>query len=560
MAHHDGRTTAANVKFPAIDSGKFCQHTMAPHGRPRYPGCSIYVHDPGAALNTVSLNDLVAERPDLDHRNPAYWLHQTLLAHPHRAAAPGKADVIFIAHYFLKQVRYGFVTRDWKKQLTKKGARGLLTSGLLKRWRMSPSDFVIAPDAKACSEARGWLDAARWVITEPFGPFCPYRHEYDIMAPPPARNGAVAGWPDPTVPREGLPNGRSRRRFLTYVGRIRKAYIQPPMTLLRFRLWSHLRSHPNVTMLAADVPVAVEPYLPPQGAAKQCDACSFRCKQCIALPPSSAGVPLSVGAIAGANFSLSRPEHRSTLADSTFCLVLRGDHEGPGEAFTEALLAGCIPVLIADMPAWPFQRRLDYRKFSFEFHWQKASLPRCLPHQLPGFRHTAARTLYAHSCDVRPSGPAHPRHAHVGGRRSREHSAAPLVSLRVRGGGDAAGAAAGAALLPVPRRSEPSERRPSAGPRPLHAAKHLGLTGERHLAAAPPRGCPHPEGQAAAAARRIELRRTPGGLSEPGGDVRGPPAELVRPGGRCCRSPGVKSEIPTARRGQGRGARARDRD
>ena len=34
---------------------------------------------------------------------------------------------------------------------------------------------------------------------------------------------------------------------------------------------------------------------------------------------------------------------------------------------------GCIPVLIADMPAWPFDRRLAYRSFSYEFDWSSAS-------------------------------------------------------------------------------------------------------------------------------------------------------------------------------------------
>ena len=59
------------------------------------------------------------------------------------------------------------------------------------------------------------------------------------------------------------------------------------------------------------------------------------------------------------------------MANSTFCLVLRGDNENTRK-FTEVILAGCIPVLIADMPAWPFARRLDYRSFSYEFGWRRA--------------------------------------------------------------------------------------------------------------------------------------------------------------------------------------------
>jgi len=59
------------------------------------------------------------------------------------------------------------------------------------------------------------------------------------------------------------------------------------------------------------------------------------------------------------------------MANSTFCLVLRGDNEN-SRKFTEVILAGCIPVLIADMPAWPFDWRLDYRTFSYEFDWRLA--------------------------------------------------------------------------------------------------------------------------------------------------------------------------------------------
>ena len=40
--------------------------------------------------------------------------------------------------------------------------------------------------------------------------------------------------------------------------------------------------------------------------------------------------------------------------------------------FSEAVLAGCVPVLIADMPAWPFAQRLRYSEFSVEFDWRTA--------------------------------------------------------------------------------------------------------------------------------------------------------------------------------------------
>ena len=50
----------------------------------------------------------------------------------------------------------------------------------------------------------------------------------------------------------------------------------------------------------------------------------------------------------------------------------RGDNENTRK-FAETILAGCIPVLLADMPEWPFARRLDYRRFSFEFDLSAAA-------------------------------------------------------------------------------------------------------------------------------------------------------------------------------------------
>ena len=64
------------------------------------------------------------------------------------------------------------------------------------------------------------------------------------------------------------------------------------------------------------------------------------------------------------------------LRNSTYCLVLRGDTPSTRK-FSEAILGGCVPVLIADMPAWPFDTRLRYGEFSYEFDWRHASV--CAP-------------------------------------------------------------------------------------------------------------------------------------------------------------------------------------
>ena len=81
----------------------------------------------------------------------------------------------------------------------------------------------------------------------------------------------------------------------------------------------------------------------------------------------SPGVDLSIGNVARIN----PREYRALMRGATFCLVLRGDTQSTRK-FSEAILAGCVPVLIADMPEWPFARRLRYTDFSYEFDWRLA--------------------------------------------------------------------------------------------------------------------------------------------------------------------------------------------
>ena len=157
-----------------------------------------------------------------------------------------------------------------------------------------------------------------------------------MWAPPAPSDDA-----EPEPPHRG-PEGRAaqgrHRHFLTYVGKLCKPYIEPPMTLLRYTMWAHLRAHPNVTFLAVDVPWVVTPYLPTPvaSAPPKCHRCSFHCKQCLSLPPATAALPLSVGTVERVG---SKAEYKALLANSTFCLVLRGDNglsARPGRHFTSA--------------------------------------------------------------------------------------------------------------------------------------------------------------------------------------------------------------------------------
>ena len=373
-AEDAARLAASSVPAPVRPRGR--QLRGGGGGASSALPCRIYVHDPGPRFNTKPMADPRERWGDLDHyAHVAYWLHRGLLGYAARAESVEDADVVFVAHYFLthnpkeRPLDFGNPLLGWDQALRTGGAVQLLhnDSALIDRWRRRPHDFVVAPILKACDGARGFLDAARWVMTEPWFGRCFYRDGFDVVAPQVVSSEMWA--PSPRSDARDAPHGR-RRHFLFYMGKLCKPYIQPPMTLLRFTMWAHLRDHANVTFLAVDVPWVVTPYLPAAGpgAEPACRRCSYGCKQCIRMPAATAHLPLSVGS---ADRLESKHEYRALMANSTFCLVLRGDNENTRK-FTEVILAGCIPVLIADMPAWPFARRLDYRSFSYEFGWRRA--------------------------------------------------------------------------------------------------------------------------------------------------------------------------------------------
>jgi len=353
----------------------------------RRSACKVYVHDPGPRYNSEAMQNPTHRWSDLDHNwHVAYWLHQGLLRYQGRTTDISQADVIFVAHYFLTKnlksdpLFFGGPVNNWHVPL-RHGPASLFgnATAVLQRFEERPSDFVIAPILKACGHVRSarWLNGARWIMTEMHFGECLYRDGFDIVAP---QVVSSAEW----APRAATDPLEPTRHFLTYVGRLGKVYIQAPMSRLRFDMWSTLRSHPNVTFLATDAAECVAPYLPPTGRKARCEACSYRCKQCIELPgpplecvpPAEAPCPQPCRRRCSGRGTLARvgskAAYRDLLANSTFCLVLRGDNEN-SRKFTETLLSGCIPVLIADMPAWAFERRLEYKRFSIEFDWRLAS-------------------------------------------------------------------------------------------------------------------------------------------------------------------------------------------
>ncbi len=347
-------------------------------------GCRVYVHDAGDRFTREPMADSRHRWADLDHNwHVAYWLHQGLLQHRSHTRSVDDADVIFVAHYFLHEnpvsapLFFGAPMLRWHEAL-RDGPRSLFngSDALVRRYAERPGDFVVAPILIACGPvgAARWLDGARWIITESHFGQCRYRRHHDIIAPQvvssdvwrPRTRREQSAAPSPRRARAGPAAGGRSGAFILYIGRLGKTYIEPPMSRLRFDLWSALRTHPNVTFLATDATQCVAPYLsstsPPP-----CKRCGYGCKQCIELAdglgPYGAGVAPRIA---------SKDEYRARLAASTFCLVLRGDNEN-SRKFTETVLSGCIPVLIADMPGWPFDSRLDYREFSVEFDWRIAS-------------------------------------------------------------------------------------------------------------------------------------------------------------------------------------------
>ena len=309
--------------------------------------CSIYVHDPGAQYNTVPTHLPGQLWASGDHyAGVARWIHEALLQSSagggvRLASTPEAADVVFVAHYFLTHnhkdnpLIFGGALFDWDGVLQRGGPSALLGNGtLLRRWQQRSSDFVVAPVMLACkyAEAAPWLRDARWIVLDPFfHNSCGYRQRFDVIAPYVVSDSA---WAPPRHHWEGVVSSPAlgvRRTFVLYAGRLGRAYLDPPMTQLRYRVWSVLRRHPNATILATDVADAVAPFAAyPE---ERCGACSARCQHCLDISPDA---DFRLGTISRVG---TAEQYRTLLAQSTFCLVLRGDTAG---ACVHACMRACV--------------------------------------------------------------------------------------------------------------------------------------------------------------------------------------------------------------------------
>ena len=371
-ARHQGARHAGRLSTPCDDLRSGCPPKRLP---------SIYIHDPGERYNARAMADPREGWNNTNHNwCVAYWLHQGLLRYRRRVHDVEEADAVFIALYGQYHnpksdyLHFGRAMYDWP-QVLRQGPAALFGNGsaLLRRWEARPRDFTVAAVLMACqSLGPSFLKDARWIITNVWFRRCQFRNGVDIVAPevlslpewrPPDDDDVV----DDDEEEERRRGSAGPRFFLLYIGKVCKPYIEPPASTLRFALWSVLRAHPNATFWATDHLWQASLNASDPAATPPCRQCSYGCKQCLRLPAESAHVSLSVGLLGR---RMAPPEYLGYMRNATFCLVPRGDNEMTRK-FTEAIVAGCIPVVIVDMPALPFERRLDYAAFSYEFDLKK---------------------------------------------------------------------------------------------------------------------------------------------------------------------------------------------
>ena len=333
---------------------------------------SIYIHDPGERYNARAMADPREGWNNTNHNwCVAYWLHQGLLRYRRRVHDVEEADAVFIALYGQYHnpksdyLHFGRAMYDWPQVL-----------------RQGPPPSLQRRAAPAV-EAATRLHGCRGLRVSVPRPELPQGRAMDH----PQRSAAASSATESTSCRRCSPaewrppddddvvvDEEERRRgsagprfFLLYIGKVCKPYIEPPASTLRFALWSVLRAHPNATFWATDHLWQASLNASDPAATPPCRQCSYGCKQCLRLPAESAHVSLSVGLLGR---RMDPHEYLGYMRNATFCVVARGDNEMTRK-FTEAIVAGCIPVMIVDMPALPFERRLDYAAFSYEFDLKK---------------------------------------------------------------------------------------------------------------------------------------------------------------------------------------------
>jgi hypothetical protein len=201
-------------------------------------------------------------------------------------------------------------------------------------------------------------------IVNDFGPFCRFQrlghyknvrflmmspgdggcrtNKVDIIAP------HTVAWNDDTTEVK-------RKYRIFFRGHLPKPYINPPISELRYRIYTDLYNTPNSIVDSYNVEENVN-ALTTSDRRKLSTICSYRCKTCYfsekALEYKNAKV-------------ISSQEFRSRMRMSVFCIVSRGDNPGCPK-LGESIVSGCIPVIIMDQ-ALPFEKELNHSAFSIRF-------------------------------------------------------------------------------------------------------------------------------------------------------------------------------------------------
>ena len=166
-----------------------------------------------------------------------------------------------------------------------------------------------------------------------------------VMAPAYAAAAAVVQPRDRRRWRAGvshaLSSGGNRSTDIFFYGHVPKPYLDWPLSTVRYRIWRelHARREPRVVAGGVDVSVTVRPFAV-ASIAEKCVHCGYRCKRCYHDPeaPSYTDAP-----------RLSPSAFFEAMLSSEWCVVARGD-DPQTPKLTEAIIAGCLPVIVVDGP------------------------------------------------------------------------------------------------------------------------------------------------------------------------------------------------------------------
>lgn len=214
------------------------------------------------------------------------------------------------------------------------------------------------------------------VIVNDFGPFCRFQKlggfpnvRFIMMSP--GNGGCRNDERDIVAPHTVLASqpiathDEPAKYDAFFYGHLSKPYIQPPISQLRYRIFSVLHDLPHSMIGAYNVEENAN-ALTSTDFEKVCRTCSYSCKLCYFAKQK----PTFRNAK-----RLSATDFRTSMRNSNFCVVARGDNPGCPK-LAEAIVNHCIPIIVMDQKL-PFEDELNYTAFSFKLDpWRVLKNPR----------------------------------------------------------------------------------------------------------------------------------------------------------------------------------------